>query len=180
MNKFTGFFIVLLFCSFIVTVNAVAQNTEWIVGMRTGLSIATGGQGTPQFNFQTGQVQKSSGTSAGFQFGPTGEIIFDKQYAVVEEFNINTQSGTPIEWGSFFKYYFEIPKSEIKPYADLGFSLWFVTGGPYVGIPFGGGAMFPVAKKIYIPADVQFGPLFANGSTVFAIEITTGIRFELP
>ncbi len=60
MNKFTVFFIVLLFCSLIVTANAVAQNSEWIVGMRLGMSIATGGQGTAQFNPQTLRVENQA------------------------------------------------------------------------------------------------------------------------
>jgi len=98
--------------------------------------------------------------------------------AVVEAFNINTQSGTPIEWSNTFKYYFNIPHSTIKPYADAGFSLWFVTGGPYVGIPFGGGVLFEVAPHVYIPADAQFGPVFVTNNTVFGIELTTGVRYE--
>jgi hypothetical protein len=57
--------------------------------------------------------------------------------------------------------------------------LIFATGGPYFGIPFGGGALFPIAKNLYIPADLQFGPVFLPGKTAFAIEATTGIRFEI-
>jgi len=159
-------------------VYALSQQVNWLLGMRLGLSIASGGPSVDIVNPFTGQKTHQGGTSAGFQFGPTGEVIFSKDLAIVEAFNINTQSGTPIEWQNTFKYYFSIPKSKIKPYADAGFSLWFFTGGPYVSIPFGGGALFEVAPHVYIPADVQFGPIFVSGSTQFVIEITTGIRYE--
>jgi len=179
-------FVVLLCCCLIAPIvgDLHAQQPSWVVGMRVGLSVLAGGGGgnAQVYNYYTGQLENvggGSGAKAGFQFGPTGEVVFDKQFAVVQTFNINTQSGTPIEWQSLFKYYFDIPKSQIKPYADAGFSLFFVTGGPYVGIPFGGGVLFPITKNFYIPADVQFGPIFATGSTVFGVEITTGVRFWL-
>lgn len=164
-----------------------AQQPNWQVGMRLGLSIFTGYGGGGSSNNQVvnqflqivNQNTSSSGTKAGLQIGPTGEVIFNHTYAIVTAFNINTQSGTPIEWQNTFKYYFNISGSKIRPYADAGFSLVFVTGGPYFGIPFGGGALFPIAKNLYIPADLQFGPIFLTGTTAFAIEATTGIRFEL-
>ena len=104
--------------------------------MRFGLSIGAGGESPKVFNFFTGQYEGGA-TKAGLHFGPSGEVIFDRNLAVATAFNINTQSGTPIEWMKLFKYYFSIPGSKIKPYADAGFSLYFVTGGPYVSIPFG-------------------------------------------
>jgi hypothetical protein len=150
--------------------------------MRLGLSIFTGYSlgGTTANNllyYYYGTTTTTSNTSAGLQIGPTAEVIFDKHYAVVTAFNINTQGGTPIEWQNTFKYYFSVSGSQIKPYADAGFSLIFATGGPYFGIPFGGGALFPIAKNLYIPADLQFGPVFLTGTTAFAIEATTGIRY---
>jgi hypothetical protein len=156
--------------------------TQWMVGMRLGLSIFTGyglGNSTANsyLNYFYGNTTTPSSTSAGLQIGPTAEVIFDKHYAVVTAFNINTEAGTPIEWQNSFKYYFTISGSNIKPYADAGFSLIFATGGPYFGIPFGGGALFPLSKNLYIPADLQFGPVFLTGTTAFAIEATTGIRF---
>jgi hypothetical protein len=154
--------------------------TQWMVGMRLGLSIFTGYSlgGTANNNlYYYYPVATASNTSAGLQIGPTAEVIFDKHYAVVTAFNINTQGGTPIEWQNSFKYYFSISGSQIRPYADAGFSLIFATAGPYFGIPFGGGALFPITKNIFIPADLQFGPVFLTGTTAFAIEATTGIRF---
>ncbi len=175
-------YILLVWCvgiALLLPAHAISQQVNWLVGMRLGLSIASGGPGETTFNPQTFQFEQSSGTKAGLQFGPTGEVIFSKTMAICEAFNINTQSGTPIEWQNTFKYYFILPKSKIKPYADAGFSLWFVSGGPYVGIPFGGGVLFEVAKNIYIPADLQFGPIFITNNTVFGIEITTGIRYAI-
>ena len=161
-----------------------AQQPTWQVGMRLGLSIFTGYGATTTAPtlaqiFAGQSATTTSSTSAGLQIGPTAEVIFNKTYAVVTSFNINTEGGTPIEWQNTFKYYFNVSGSQIKPYADAGFSLVFVTGGPYFGIPFGGGALFPIAKNLYIPADLQFGPLFLTGKTAFAIEATTGIRFVI-
>jgi hypothetical protein len=159
---------------------ASAQKPQWSAGFEMGLSlISTGGGGEVQFNPATLQFEttKSGGAKAGFAFGPTGEVVFSKMYGVRTAFFIGTQTGTPIEWQNLFRYYFLIKGSNIKPYAHAGFSLFFVTGGPFVGIPFGGGALFPVAKNIFIPADLTFGPIFGGGSTVFGLEIKGGVRF---
>ncbi len=161
-----------------VSISESQAQINWMVGMRIGLNIGTGGPSGQQYNIQTGQYEKSGGTSAGLQFGPTAEVIFQKNMAIVEAFNINTQAGTPIDWMNLFKYYFNISGSKIRPYADAGFSLVFATGGPYVAIPFGGGALFPIAKNLYIPADIQFGPVFVTGGAQFGITITSGIRYE--
>ncbi len=118
-----------------------------------------------------------SGAKAGFVFGPTGEVIFSKSYGIRTGFFIGTQTGTPIEWQNLFRYYFNIKGSDIKPYAHAGFSLIFITGGPYVAIPFGGGALFPIAKNLYIPADLTFGPIFGGGTTVFGVQIKGGIKY---
>jgi len=162
-----------------VFTEATLAQPSWMVGGRLGISIGSAGGGGSFYNFQTGQYESTSNTSAGLQIGFTGEAIFDKAYAIVSEFNINTQAGTPIEWANSFKYYFAIRGSKIKAYADAGFNLLLVTGGPYFGIRFGGGALFPIAPKLYIPADLQLGPIFATGSTVFYIAITSGIRYEI-
>ncbi len=140
-----------------------AQGTHWMFGARLGLSVGSGG-----------------GESAvGFQFGPTVEAIFQNNMAVGTELNINTQTSTPIEWADYFKYYFSISGSNIKPYVNGGFSLWFYTGGPYFGLRFGGGVNIPVANNLYIPADIQLGPVFGGDNTVFYFAITTGIKYRI-
>jgi hypothetical protein len=160
------------------TTDGYAQ-ASWVVGGRLGISIASVGGGATVYNPQTFRFETESATSAGLQIGFTGEAILSKVYGISSEFNINTQGGTPIEWANSFKYYFAIKGSKIKAYGDGGFSLWFYSGGPYVGLRFGGGALFPIAPKLYIPADLQLGPIFSSGSTVFYIAITSGIRYEI-
>jgi len=138
------------------------------------------------------------GSTVGLAIGPMAEVLFNKNMAVGTELNINTFSGTPIEWANYFKYYFDVPGSTVKPYANGGLSLWFATDGPYFAIRFGGGANFKVANNLYIPADLQIGPIFystktsefdyntfqftstSTTKTIFYIAITTGIRYELP
>jgi len=136
---------------------------RWMVGGKLGLSIVSGG----------------GATDAGLQIGPTGEVLLTKNIGIATEFTINTQPGTPIAWANYFKYYFEVQGSDIKPYADGGFFLDFVTGGPYFGIFFGGGAHFPIAPNLYIPADVQLGPVFST-PTRFTVAFTSGIRYIIP
>jgi hypothetical protein len=154
-----------------------SSGTSWLIGGRLGMSLASA----------------SGSTSAGVQIGPMAEVIFSRNLAVGTELNINTQSGTPIEWADYFKVYFDIPGSNVKPYVNGGVSLWFVTGGPYFGLRFGGGANFKVANNLYIPADLQLGPVFysektydfyggssSKTNTIFYLAITTGIRYQLP
>ena len=136
---------------------------HWSVGGNMGISIASGG----------------GFSSAGFHFGPMGEVLIGKGPAVGTEFDINTQTGTPIEWANYFKWYLTIPGSTVKPYADAGFGLYFFTGGPYFDLRFGGGAQFEVAKKLYIPAELQLGPVFVTGTTGFIFLIRSGIRYEI-
>jgi len=139
------------------------SQVRWAVGGNMGISIASGG----------------GFTSAGFHFGPMGEVLIGKGPAVGTEFNINTQTGTPIEWANYFKYYFSIPGSKVKPYANAGFGLYFFTGGPYFDIRFGGGAQFEVARNLFIPAELQLGPIFVTGSTGFVFLIRSGVRYEI-
>ena len=134
------------------------------VGGRLGFSLASGG----------------GASEAGLQIGATYDYEFNKGMAVGTEFNINTQTGTPIEWANYFKYFISIKKPNISPYVDGGFNLWFVTGGPYFGLRFGGGAYFKIAPNLYIPADLQFGPIFVTGTSAFYLAITSGIRYTLP
>ena len=146
----------------ILTADAAAE-VRWVVGGKLGISIVTGG----------------GSTDAGLQIGPMGEALITKNAAISSEFKVNTQSGTPVIWANYFKYYFDVQGSDIKPYADAGFLLAFATGGPYFGIAFGGGANFPIAKNLYIPAEIQLGPLFAT-PTRFLMAFTSGIRYFVP
>ncbi len=122
--------VVLLFVTAFMITTAQSQ-TRWMVGGRLGMSLYTVSSSVPNYYYyyyNTSSTSTST-TSAGLQIGPMGEVIFDKKYAVGTEFNINTQGGTPIQWASYFKYYFNIPGSTIKPYADAGFSLFLRHGG---------------------------------------------------
>jgi len=137
--------------------------SSWLLGGELGMSIVSGG----------------GSSNAGFQIGPLGEVIFNKNFAVGSEFTINSQAGTPVVWVNYFKYYFKVTGSKIRPYADGGFLLDFVASGPYFGLLFGGGANFWLARDMYIPADIQLGPIFGD-PTAFDFAITTGVRFEIP
>jgi hypothetical protein len=154
--------------------NTAAQ-VSWSLGGNTGISIYDG--------------------AAGFHIGPMSEVIFGRNFAVGSEFNINTQGGTPIEWYAYGKYYFAITGSKLRPFANFGLALYFYTGGPYFGIQGGGGVNIPIANKLYIAPDIQFGPVFGTGGssyfdpffgivqgqsrTVFAVIIRAGIRYEI-
>ena len=126
-----------------------------------------------------GIVIATSPSSADFGFGPMAEVLFGRGPAVGTEFNIVTVPGTALDWSTYFKYYFTVPGSKTKPYVNAGFGLVFLTGGPYFSIRFGGGANFEVARNLYIAPDLQLGPIFASGTTVFNIMIRGGIRYEV-
>ncbi|HEX9006326.1 MAG TPA: hypothetical protein VF889_03460 [Bacteroidota bacterium] len=163
---------------FSLTVIAEAQ-VQWIVGGKMGISIGSLSISQPAFAFFA-PAQSTTSTSAGFTIGPEAEVVFSRQFAITTEFDINTQAGTPIVWQNNFKVFFPITGSKILPYADAGFGLLFVTGGPYFGFQGGGGAMFPIAKNLYVPADLQLGPFFATGATLFWISIRGGIAYVIP
>ena len=155
----------LLFIFSFLSGTAYSQN-RFVAGGRIGLSVAGGVE-----------------TSPGFQIGPMGEYYFNPEnnrMAVGTEININSQSGTPVEWADYFKYFIKINKPDMKPYIDAGLSLWFYHGGPSLAVRFGGGINFLAAPNIYVPADIQLGPVFATGTSVFYFAITTGIRYEIP
>lgn len=119
-------------------------------------------------------------STLGIQIGPTFDYKFQPGWLVGSEFNINTQGGTPVEWGNYVKYLMPSTMKDVQPYLDGGFGLWFVTGGPYFGLRAGGGAWFKIAPDMYVPADIQLGPVFSSGSNVFYFAITSGIRYVLP
>jgi len=136
--------------------------TRYMVGGNMGLSVGSA----------------SGESSAGFHLGPMFEVLFQKNLAIGTELNINTQDDTPVEWADYFKYYFTIPGSGVRPYVNGGFSLWFVTGGPYFGLRFGGGANIPVGRNLYVAPDMQLGPIFATGTTVFYFVMRGGVRYQ--
>ncbi len=154
-----GLVIAILALSLFASVLTTEAQIKWTVGGNFGLSIISG--------------------AAGLQLGPMAEANFAKNMCVGSEFSINTQGGTPIEWSNYFKYFFAIPGSKIRPYADGGLSLFFFTGGPYFGLRFGGGALFPIAPKLNIAPELQMGPVFGGGTSVFYVAIRGGIRYDL-
>lgn len=156
----------ILFVAGLVLFSSVLANAQGLsgkkysIGGRAGLSLLDG--------------------TAGLQIGPTGTYYFDRNMGISSDFNINTQGGTPIEWNGSFVYNLQSSNPQLKPYLDGGLSLWFYTGGPYFGIRFGGGVNFNIAPNMYVPADIQIGPVFANGTSIFYFAITSGIRYALP
>jgi hypothetical protein len=152
--------IILFSITMVIGLNA---QTRLLVGGKMGLSV----------------LNSESSSESGFQLGPMGELLLDRNMSIGSEFTINTQSGTPIEWGNYFKYYFDTNQPSIRPYVNGGFSLWFYTGGPYLALRFGGGANFFVAPNLYIPADIQLGPVFASGTTPFYLAFSSGIRYYI-
>ncbi len=157
------FFIILVIYFFS---GVIYSQSKFDIGGRIGLSVAGGAE-----------------TSPGFQIGFVGEYNFDSlnnKMAVGTEFNLNTQPGTPVEWANYFKYYISLSRTDIKPYIDGGLSLWFFSDGPFAAIRFGGGINFLIAPNLYIPADIQVGPIFTTGNSVFYFAITSGIRYYLP
>jgi hypothetical protein len=150
-----------------------AQN-KWVVGGNMGLSLFEG--------------------TAGFHVGPMAEFALNRNLAVGSEFTINTQGGTQAIWFSYVKYHFPISGSKLRPYGDAGFLLDFATGGPYFGFLGGGGVNIPMANRLSISPEIQLGPIFSvgggtygyggysytvKGTTIFAVIIRGGIRYEI-
>jgi hypothetical protein len=141
-----------------------ARAQHFTVGARGGLSF---------FGY-------AGGSSAGLQIGPTADYEFQRNMLIGSDLNVNTQDGTPVEWAGYFKYLVDMPQAQFQPYVDGGFGLWFLTGGPYFGLRFGGGAYFRIAPDLEVPADIQLGPVFTSGSSTFYLAITSGIRYRIP
>ena len=138
----------------------------------------------PSYSQVTGMIGGKLGLgiadgNAGFLIGPGGEVIFSKRFAISSEINISTSTGTPVDWSNYFKALLSVPGSSIRPYVDGGISLLFYTGGPYFGLRFGGGALFPIARDLYAMGDLQLGPSFGGGTGVFILTMTGGIRYEI-
>lgn len=160
-----------LTCSFAPAAHA---QLRWVVGGNMGISLFDG--------------------TAGLHIGPMGEVLFEKNMAAGSEFSINTQGGTPLLWYNYFKYFFTLPGSKLKPYGDAGLVLNFMTGGPYFGLLFGGGVNIPIANKLVASPELQMGPIFgvgggsyrvgpvvfeAESATLFTVIIRGGIRYDL-
>ncbi len=145
--------------------------------------------------------------SAGFHLTPMAEFLFNRNMGIGTEFSVNTQYGTPLLWYPYFKYYFDIRGSRLRPYADVGPVMMLnVPDAPCFGILFGCGLNIPVAGHLYLTPDIQLGPVFnvgggtynlflygnyygtgaysassytVPGVTVFVFSIRGGIRYEL-
>ncbi len=125
---------------------ASAQN--WSVGMNMGLSVMSG--------------------SAGYHMTPVAEFLFHHNLGIGSEFSANTQYSSPIIWYPYFKYYFSINGSGLRPYANVGPVLTFhLAETPRFGVLFGGGVNIPVAGRLYLTPDLLFGPLFNVGGTTY-------------
>jgi len=72
-------------------------------------------------------------------------------------------------------------KPELNITTDGGFGLWFMKGGPYFGIVFGGGTIFPLhGSRFSIPAEIPLGTILTSESTTLQIAVTGGMQFSLP
>jgi hypothetical protein len=160
-NLWLVFFTVVTVC--IVSSNGYAQKIA--ADGKFGLSIFSG----------------NGNNSTGILFGAGLDLPVAHDLYARPEINITTHGGTPIELGGGVKYLIPSSGSSTMFYLDGGLGLWFYSGGPYVGLDFTGGAIFPLSgSNLKIPAEVRLGPIFASGPTVFQISLTSGIRFSLP
>jgi len=138
-----------------------------------GQQMAVGGRGGLS-------IFSNQGSSSGVQIGPTFDYELKKDLLLGGELDINTQGGTPVELAGTVKYLLDLSRSDMTPYVDAGLGLWFMTGGPYLGLQFGGGAYFKISENFWVPADLQLGPVFTSGSSTFYFAMTSGIRYQLP
>ena len=142
--------------------NGVAQKMS--VDGKFGLSIFSGGDNN----------------SRGLLLGGALDLPIGQNLYARPEVNITTHSSTPIELGGGVKYNIPSTGSTTQFYVDGGLGLWFFSGGPYLGLDFTGGAIFPLnGENFKIPAEVRIGPIFISGNTVFQIALTSGIRFSI-
>ncbi len=162
MKHIRAIFLGSLICTMLLCGELFSQ--QLAVGGRAGLS----------------SVGSNGYSSSGFQIGPMVDYEFQKNMLIGSDLTLNSQGSTPICWANYFKYLIDLPQSQIVPYVDGGFNLWFMSGGPFFGLQFGGGVYFPLANGFSIPADIQLGPVFTTGSSSFYFAITSGIRYTLP
>ena len=122
-----------------------------------------------------------NGSTSGLLFGGGLDIPVDKNLYGRPELNITTLSGTPIELAAALKYMIPNTLAATPLYVEGGPGLWFSSGGTSFTLDFGGGAIFALkGSNLSIPAEVKFGPIFASGSTIFQITLSSGIRFAIP
>ena len=117
---------------------------RWSIGANMGLSVIDG--------------------TAGFHFTPVAEFLFNHTMGIGSEFSANTQFVSPVLWYPYFRYYFSIRDSKLRPYANLGplFAL-HLSSSPAFGILLGGGLNIPIAGKFYLAPDFVLGPVFGVG-----------------
>lgn len=124
----------------------------WSIGGNTGLSVLGG--------------------SPGLQLTPATELLINQNIGIGSEFSINTQYSAPLIWYPYFKYYFSIHGSQVRPFASVGPVLALnVPNGPCFGFLFGGGFKIPVARRLYLAPNVLLGPIFnyAGGAFPFVL-----------
>lgn len=127
---------------------SAGHSQNWSLGGNTGLSLLGG--------------------SAGLVFTPTAELLINRTMGVGSEFSINTQQGAPLLWHPYFKYYFDMRGSRLRPYVNAGPVLLLnIPNAPYFGLLFGGGINIPIAHKLYLAPDIQLGPIFAVGAGTY-------------
>ncbi len=136
----------LIMGAFMDTSPAMAQN--WSLGVNMGMSVVDG--------------------SAGFQMTPVAEFLFNHRMAIGSEFSVNTQYSSPLFWYPYFKFYFSIAGSRVRPYANAGPVMTLrIQNAPRFGVLFGGGVNIPVAGNLYLTPDVQVGTLFNVGGGTY-------------
>lgn len=149
--------LMLLLCA----ITGLAQTQTRVLDVKTGFSI------------WSGQASSTALTlGAGIDF-PV------ENFMVRPEVNLLTFSGTPVEIAGLLKY--NVTQLDDKTvYINGGPGIWLMDGGPYLGLDFGGGVIFPLKGSSYsIPVDLRLGPVFTPGSTIFQFTITGGIRFSI-
>ena len=123
----------------------------------------------------------SGNSSTSLLFGGAIDLPMSDNLYARPELNITTHGDTPIELAGGIKYYLPTQGTQTQFYVNGGLGIWFFSGGPYLGLDFTGGAIFPLSgSNLKIPAEIRIGPIFSSGNTIFQIALTSGIRFSLP
>ena len=121
---------------------------HWAVGANMGLSVMDG--------------------TAGFHFTPVAEFLINHTMGIGTEFSANTQFVSPVLWYPYFRYYFIIRDSRLRPYANLGplFAL-HLSSSPAFGLLLGGGLNIPIAGNFSLAPDFVLGPVFGVGGATY-------------